>query len=114
MTKKINNQLPDVPADLATVDPRPVHGLTISEIRYRRALVALQKEFCKEKLNVGVNKLTHFSPFGGSNTDKSTFSGKAVAVARKVLGGMNYFDYALIGFSVFQNVRKVFKLFKKK
>ncbi|MDE6811997.1 MAG: hypothetical protein K2J15_06560 [Muribaculaceae bacterium] len=114
MTKTINNKLPDVPSDLATPDPKPVKGLTISEIRYQRALVALQREFCKEKVNGGVKKLTHFNPLGSKSKTSNSFGSKAGAIAQKLIGGMNYFDYAIIGFTAFSNVRKLFKIFKKK
>lgn len=110
----INRRLPDVPSDLATPDPRPVKGLTISEIRYQRALVALQREFCKEKINVGVSNLRNFSLFGRDGKSKSKFGGKVGSIAQKIMGGMNYFDYAVIGFTVFSNVKKLFKIFKKK
>lgn len=113
MTQKINNRLPDVPADLATPDPKPAKGLTISEIRYQRALVALQREFCKEKINVGISNVKSFSFFNKKGS-KSSLGNKTGAIAQKVLGGMNYLDYAIIGFTVFSNVKKIFKFFKKK
>ncbi|MDE6234909.1 MAG: hypothetical protein K2M56_04080 [Muribaculaceae bacterium] len=113
---KNNLKLPDVPADLATPNPRRIKGLTISEIRYQRALVALQKEFCKEKISMSMRKLQNSSPFskGYNPGGKSSALSKAGAIAGKILGGMNYLDYAIIGFSAFSNVRKILGLFKKK
>ncbi len=112
---KPNPKLPDVPADLATPTPRQVKGLTISEIRYQRALVALQKEFCKEKIDMSIRKLKTSSPFSKdyAGGKKSSF-GKFGAIAGKLIGGMNYLDYAIIGFSAFSNVRKLLGFFKKK
>lgn len=113
---KNNPKLPDVPADLATPNPRQVKGLTISEIRYQRALVALQKEFCKENISASMRKLKGSLPFS-KNYDDGTKSkssvGRIGAIAGKLLGHMNYLDYAIIGFSAFSNVRKIFRLFKK-
>ncbi|MDE6558710.1 MAG: hypothetical protein K2K29_02345, partial [Muribaculaceae bacterium] len=60
-----------------------------------------------------VTKITSFNPLR-KKSKSSSFGGKAGAIAQKLLGGMNYFDYAVIGFSVFSNVRKFFKIFKKK
>lgn len=112
---KNNPKLPDVPSDLATPNPRQVKGLTISEIRYQRALVALQKEFCKEKIGLSMRKLKNFSPLSKdySGGGKSSF-GKIGTIAGKLIGGMNYLDYAIIGFSAFSNVKKILGFFKKK
>ena len=113
---KNNPKLPDVPSDLATPNPRQVKGLTISEIRYQRALVALQKEFCKENISAGMRKLQASLPFNKSNDSTSgskSSAGRVGAIAGKLLGHMNYLDYAIIGFSAFSNIKKVFRLFKK-
>ncbi len=114
MSKNENMHLPDVPADLVTPNPRPVKGLTISEIRYQRALVALQKEFCKEKIGVSVRKLKNASPFSKNFNSKKVPAGRIGALAGKLISGMNYLDYAVIGFSAFSNVRKILGFFKKK
>lgn len=112
MSSKKNN-LPAVPDDLATPTPREVKGLTISEIRYQRALVALQKEFCKEKVSSSIRNLKNTSPFS-KNYSPSTKAGRYGAIASRILGGINYLDYAVIGFSVFSNVRKIMSFFRKK
>lgn len=110
-----NPKLPDVPADLATPNPKQVKGLTISEIRYQRALVALQKEFCKEKIGISVRKLQSSIPFNKNYqpSSKSGF-GRVGSIFGKLINGMNYFDYAILGYSAFTNARKVLRLFKKK
>lgn len=108
-----NRKLPNVPADLATPEPQEAKGLTISEIRYQRALVALQKEFCKEKIGHSVRNLKNSSPFS-KNYEAKSGAGRVGAIASRLLHGMNYLDYALIGFSVFSNVRKITSLFRKR
>lgn len=107
-------ETPQVPSDLETIKPAEVKGLTIREIRYQRALVALQKEFCKEKMNSGILKLRSASPFSKDYNGKAKPLGRAAGIAGKIMGGMNYLDYALIGFSAFSNIRKIFGFFKKK
>lgn len=110
---KNNENLPTLPEDLATPQPKEVKGLTISEIRYQRALVALQKEFCKEKIGYSVRNLKNTSPFSKDYASKSHF-GRFGAIAGKLISGVNYLDYAVIGFTVFSNVRKIISFFKKK
>lgn len=108
-----NKNLP-IPTDLQSADPQKIQGLTIREIRHRRALVLLQKEFCKEKISYNALKLKNSSPFSKNYTGKGKPLGRAGGIVGKIIGGMNYVDYALVGFSVFSNVRKVMNIFRKK
>ncbi|MEZ3518767.1 MAG: hypothetical protein K1V75_02350 [Muribaculaceae bacterium] len=103
-----------VTTDFTTIEPAEIKGLTIREIRYQRALVALQKDFCREKMNVSLMKLKNSSPFSKDYQGKSKFFGRPAGIVGKVLGGMNYIDYVLLGFSLFSNARKVMGFFKKK
>lgn len=113
MSNKRTDTLPAVPADLATATPKEAKGMTIGEIRYQRALVALQKEFCKEKVEHSIRNLKNTSPFS-KNYASSSAGGRVGAIAGKLLNGVSYLDYAVIGFSVFKNVRKIMSIFKKK
>lgn len=103
-----------IPTDLQSAEPLKIPGLTIREIRHRRAIVLLQKEFCKEKISYSALKLKNSSPFSKNYSGKSKTFGRAGGILGKIVGGMNYLDYALVGFSVFSNVRKVLRLFHKK
>lgn len=85
----------------------------MSEIRYRRAMVALEKEFCKEKINVSVMKIRNYSFFGSSSSSFSK-GGKTSGLAGKLLSKISYFDYAMIGMSLFSSVRKIYRKIKKK
>ncbi|MDE5663545.1 MAG: hypothetical protein K2I37_05890 [Muribaculaceae bacterium] len=111
---KNKNTKSSVPADLESITPAEVKGLTIREIRYQRALVALQKDFCREKMNVGILRLKNSSPFSKNYQGKSKPFGRAAGIVGKLIGGMNYLDYAVLGFSIFSNVRKVMGIFRKK
>lgn len=108
------NPAAQIPSDLESIQPAEVKGLTIREIRYQRALVALQKEFCKEKMNSGLLKVRNSSPFSSNYSGKSKPLGRAAGIAGKIIGGMNYIDYAILGFSIFSNIKKVFGFFSKK
>lgn len=110
---KKNNKLPG-PDEVDRKTQVEAKGLTIAEIRHRRALVLLQKEFCKEKMQYNALKLKNNSPFSKDYSGKNRPMGKVMGIAGKLLGGMNYVDYAVIGLSMFSNIRKAVKIFKKK
>lgn len=111
--KEDNKQLP-IPADLQTADPAKIKGLTIREIRHRRALVLLQKEFCKEKMTYTAYKLKNSSPFSRNYSGKTKPLGRVGGIAGKIIGGLNYIDYALVGYSIFSNVRKILNIFSRR
>lgn len=85
-------------------------GYTIEEIRFQRALVALEADFCKTKILKGVKRLQDLNPLMPGN--KTSLPGKAGALALKMVNGLNYVDYILLGLSVFKGTRKVFSFFK--
>lgn len=89
-------------------------GYTLEEIRYQRALVALQKEFCKAKLYRNLHSLQKKNPFSSAASPGKNLPGKFGFVAGKLLTGFNYIDYALVGFSIFGTVRKIVSFFRRK
>lgn len=110
---KNNKKLPG-PDEVDRKTRTEARGLTIEEIRHRRALVLLQKEFCKEKMEYNALKIKNKSPFSKDYSGKSKPLGRMAGIAGKFIGGMNYIDYAVIGFSLFSNIRKAIKIFRKK
>lgn len=84
-------------------------GYTIEEIRFQRALVAMEAEFCKTKINRTWSNIQDSNPLMPGN--KSSFTGKAGAIALKMINGLNYLDYVLLGLSVFKGAKKMFSLF---
>jgi hypothetical protein len=88
-------------------------GYTLEELRYQRALVLLQKEFCKSRITRNVNHLQKNNPLSPSSASGS-LPGKVGFVASKLLTGLNYLDYAMIGFSLFGTARKIFSIFRRK
>lgn len=88
-------------------------GYTLEEIRYQRALVALQKEFCKTKLRRNVNNLRKSNPLS-SRGAVAALPGRMGGIASRLLSGLNYLDYAMMGFSVFGSLRKIYSFFRKK
>ncbi len=86
-------------------------GYTMAELRYQRALLALKREYCKENIMETAVKIHHDSPF--SSDGQKSLMKNVGGVASKVIGGLNYVDYLLIGFSAFSSIRKVLHFFKR-
>lgn len=99
MVKEVINQESAAPA-------KPFKGYTLDELRYKAALATLHKEFCKDQLLAGLKATLDESPLSGR--------GKSSGVIGKMLQGLSYIDYALMGFSVFKSVSGIVKFFKKK
>ena len=94
-----------------TVATQDFKGYTLHEIRYYRALAALQREFAKEKLVAQALRMRRRGIMG-SGSNRGVMA-KAGGIASKLFGGMNYVDYAMMGFSAFSTIRKIFKFFRK-
>lgn len=93
------------------MDPeKEFKGYTIEEIRFQRALVALEADFCKTKIFKSWNNIQEANPLVPGN--KASLPGKAGALALKMINGLNYLDYMLIGFSLFKGAKKIFSFFK--
>ena len=87
-------------------------GYTIEEIRFKRALVALEADFCKTKMARSWSNIQSANPLVPGN--KTSLPGKAGAIALKMVNGLNYIDYILLGLSLFKGTKKVFSLFRGK
>lgn len=88
-------------------------GYTLEEIRYRRALCAMKAEFCKNKIAKSIHTLQKTNPLSPSSAATS-IPGKAGAIALKLVNGLNYLDYAVLGLSLFGSAKKILGFFKKK
>jgi hypothetical protein len=95
-------------------DPEQEHfkGYTIEELRFRRAVVAIKREYVKDKLN---SEWARFRGVGvGPNVvdgKKKPFTGGLVANVMKMF---SYADYIALGLTIFKGTRKIASLFKKK
>ena len=87
-------------------------GYTLEELKYQRALILLKREFLKEKAMEDVKEVKSRIPLlnGKSPLDSMSPTG----IVGRVVKGLNYADYLMLGFSVFNAGRKVFSLFRKK
>lgn len=86
-------------------------GYTIEEIRFQRALVSMEADFCKAKIQRSLNNLQKINPlnFGSSS---SSIPGKFGGIALKLIHGLNYMDYIMLGVSLFSGAKKVYSLFR--
>lgn len=87
-------------------------GYTLEELRYQRALLLLKREFLKENALKEIKDVKQRIPMINGKSPLTTMS--PTGIMGRVVKGLNYADYLMLGFSVFNAGRKVFSLFKKK
>lgn len=87
-------------------------GYTLDELRYQRALLLLKREFLKEKATEQLKDVRESIPFLNGQSGISKISSKGML--GKVMKGLNFVDYLMIGFSLFNSGRKFVSLFRKK
>lgn len=92
-------------------DTQQFKGYSMEEMRYQRAVLALRKEFCKAKILQDINHLRHRSILGKSKDSQRSNIG---ILAKKLLSGLNYLDYALMGASLFGTGKKIYRFFRRK
>ena len=93
-------------------EPPQFNGFTLDEIRHHRALIAVRKEFAKAKIAEEVEGLKDRNPFAPDGTLKA--ASRLGSLPMKIVKGLNYTDYIMMGISAFGTARKVFSFFKKK
>jgi hypothetical protein len=91
---------------VAAPDPvKKFKGYTIDELRYRMAMATLQKEFTKEQFMAELQTMINESPLNSNNSS---------GILGKMLRGLSFIDYALMGYSAFKSVRGIMGFFNKK
>ena len=75
-------------------------GYTLDELRYQRAFALAHLEIEKERITSGLKQMYQSSPMG---------SGKGLV--SKMIGGLNYVDYAVLAFRF---GKRIYRIFKKK
>ena len=98
---------------VSPVEDQPqFNGFTLDEIRHQRALIAVRKEFAKAKIMEQVDTLKDRNPFAPDGSLKA--AARLGNIPMKIMRGLNYTDYIMMGISAIGTARKVFSLFKKK
>lgn len=93
-------------------EPVEFNGYTLDEIRHRRALIAVKKEFAKGRIMEEVDALKERNPFAPDGSLKA--ASRLGNLPMKIVKGLNYTDYIMLGISAFTTVKKVISLFRKK
>lgn len=93
-------------------EPVEFEGYTLDEIRHRRALIAVRKEFAKARILEEMEVLKERNPFAPDGSLKA--AARLGSLPMKIVKGLNYTDYIMLGISVFGTVRKVFSMFRRK
>lgn len=100
------------PASSSSPREEEFKGYTLNELRYQRALLLLKKEFLKEKATEQLKDVRENIPFLNGHSGISKISSKGVL--GKVMKGLSFADYLMIGFSLFNSGRRFVSLFRKK
>ncbi len=87
-------------------------GFTLDEIRHRKALVAVKKEFAKARIFEQANNIKAHNPFAADSKLKA--AARLGRLPMKLVKSLNYTDYILLGVSVFGTAKKIFTFFRKK
>ena len=85
-------------------------GYTIEEIRFHRALVAMEADFCKTKIFKSLDNLQRHNPL---SIKSGSLPGKAGSIVLKLVNGLNYMDYIMLGWSLFNGGKKIFSFFRR-
>lgn len=87
-------------------------GFSLDEIRHRKALLAVRKEFAKARIFEQVDALKDRNPFSADGKLKA--ASRLGTIPMKIIKGLSYSDYILFGMTVFGTAKKIFSFFRKK
>lgn len=93
-------------------DDNEFKGYTLEEIRHHRALIAVKKEFAKAKVLENFEIIKDYNPFAKDGSLKA--AARLGTLPLKIVKGLNYTDYIMLGLSAFSTGRKFFSFFRKK
>ncbi len=107
-----------VPTDIGVGTTEKNKGLTLEELRYKRAVYALKKEYAKERFFTDLDALRQRLPgqHSADSPERSIWKSMGPglgSVVTKAFAGLNYLDYAVMGFSVFSTIRRITRLFRR-
>lgn len=93
-------------------------GFTIRELKYRRALVAVKRNYVLEQLINEKHRITSLSFLGDKKSGKtkgfSNIVSRSGSIASTILKGLSYMDYISLGVSILGAGKKVSSWFRKK
>lgn len=99
--KSIEKNLPEAPS----APEVEFKGYTMAELRYQRALLLIRREFVKEKALKELEDIKKRVPIiNGKSPLNNSASGNLVG---KLLRGLNFADYIILGYQVLRIGRKI-------
>ena len=105
------NNLPEVSHSQSGTTSSEFRGYSMDELKYKRAVMLVKREILKEKALKEVSNIKKRIP--GINGESPMASMSKRGIMGKVFKGLNYMDYIVLGFSVFNVGRKFFSIFRK-
>ncbi|MCH5213784.1 MAG: hypothetical protein J1E97_01225 [Muribaculaceae bacterium] len=104
------DSIPNAQPDSGAQHPqKEFQGYSLDELRYQRALLLLKREILREQVSKDTKRLRNSVPLLGG---KSSIS--ASGIVGRVAKGLNFADYLMLGFSLFNVGRKLVSLFSRK
>lgn len=90
-------------------------GYSIDELKYQRAFILLQREFTQAKLAEIMQRFTNknSSIYNHNKSKKQSPFGVGNILGR-IVKGLDYLDYAVLGLSVFSTGKKIFSVFRRR
>lgn len=87
-------------------------GYTMEELRYQRALLLVKREFLRDKALKETKKIKEQIPVINGQSSMSGLTTKGVV--SKIVKGLDFADYLMLGFQALRIGKKVGTLFKRK
>lgn len=87
-------------------------GYTLEELKYHRALCLVKREILKERALSEVKAVKQKIPMVNGKSPMDTMTPKGMV--GRVMKGLNYADYLMLGFSAIKAGQKIFSLFRRK
>lgn len=87
-------------------------GYTMEELRYRLALATVKKELCKEQLSAYYQAVIEASPLRALKDGTAKGDGKGLL--SKVMKGLSYTDYVIVGISAYKAMKRIASLFRSR
>lgn len=87
-------------------------GYSLAELRYQRALLVIKKEFEKEKAIKEIKKIKSRIPVINGKSPMDGIS--TMGVVGKIIRGLSFADYLMLGFQALRIGKKAAGLLKRK
>lgn len=108
---KRNSRVQDVAHDVN--EGKEFKGYTLDELRYQRALLMIKKEFLKERAMHNVEAIkSHIPLVNGKNPIGHSSSSNGIL--GKIMKGLDFADYLVLGMQVVKIGKKIGRVFKRK